>query len=69
MTIEKAIDDLQKAQGEEYGMAIEALRFQKELLMCKDCMESDSAGQYCYAWANFTREDGYCHLGKRRDVK
>ena len=49
-------------------IAIEALQFQQNIVKCKNCMDSDSAGQYCYNWRQETEENGYCHLGERRKI-
>lgn len=49
--------------------AIEAEEKLEELVRCRDCMHSDSAGLYCYTWSDYTSEDGYCYLGGKRNAE
>ena len=84
MTIEEAIKDLQMAQGEEYGldgdaldMAIEALRFQRELVRCGKCANAlpwNGDTSYCSVYSYdgskvLVIDEGYCHMGERRDTE
>ena len=60
---------------EANNMAIEALEFQKELVRCRNCAnalpwrgDSFYCSIYSYeTWKMLVIDDGYCHLGERRD--
>lgn len=81
MTIEEAIEildhpvDYKEYLADGYFtasyMAIEALRFQQSVVMCKDCrhygpMYTGCEVYICVAGFTWPNKDDYCYNGKRR---
>ena len=56
---------------EAMNMAIEALKFQKELVKCKDCelRYPHPQNDFCNRHMGKVHDDGFCFEGERRDAE
>ena len=59
-------EDISVPEIEATKLAIEALKFQQSLVMCKDCLNRKGETAWCMAHNYVVMDDDYCSRGERR---